>query len=494
MTVPTPSATTDTRTAIHGVTFPATQAVSLQTPLVDGKASVPLTSDHAGAIAGPDPSTIRLISETAHDLRAPLNTIRESVRLVRDGELGRLTPSQNEFLSAAIDQCDCVDQMVDEMVHMQRLNSGFPRARRRWVALSEIKDAVSNTLRPWTLPRNVHILWDGPSDMSTQVFGDAAMLRRLVVNLVTNAIRVTAEGDPILVRMVPVSGGRMLRWSVVDQGSGISPADMEAIARDHSPSGSGGGLGLLIAKQLAAVHYSPLWIESRINTGTVVSFETCIGGPSSVARAWADWRRASEAAGKNENPPRVRSFVRQQYPPRDIYAPRRVRIDVPTVLVELREKESIRPAGRQIIIGGVDLGAATSLSVAAQFDEALHSAMAMGEMAYRVGQRSWTWVFQSDPQAVRQRIQHVERQARDRHAGLRLSWGQAINLGELNKHTAIRLSDFLVRQSLRASRRHISDADQVRLGTQPIVESSIATRRLDDEARRLDEYRRLNRR
>ena len=444
-------------------------------------------SQPSGEVIRPSDAMIQMISRTAHDLRAPLTTIRESVRLVRDGDIGRLSPSQNEFLSAAIDQCDCIDHMVEEMVQMQRLNSGFPRARRGWVSIRDIQAAVCDTLKPWTLPRSMHVLWDGPLDSSIKVFADRNMLRRLVVNLVTNAIRVTAEGDSVLVRLTRVHNGRAMRWSVVDQGSGISATDLEAIANNQAPTSSGSGLGLMISRQLAAVHFSSLWIESRINTGTVVSFETPLGGPSSVANAWVRWRQANQSADEMANRPIVKNFVRKRFASGTISPPRRVRFDVPTVLVELGSESEMTLTSRRIIAGSVSLGAATSQQAADRFDEVLQRHITAAELAYRLGKLHWVWVLDCDFDQVNERLSDIERYAKAEASDLRLTWGKAIDLGEMRDGLDVRLSDFLVRRTLDASKRHFNDTNQVRLGTTPIGESMIATRRLGMELERLQQ-------
>ena len=82
---------------------------------------------------------------------------------------------------------------------------------------------------------------------------------------------------------VPYSGRLWIR------GIGISASDLEQIAAGHAPSRSVGGLGLLICRQLAAAHFSRLRVESRVGTGTAVSFITPTGGPSSIAPNWSRW-------------------------------------------------------------------------------------------------------------------------------------------------------------------------------------------------------------
>ena len=76
-------------------------------------------------------------------------------------------------MSAAIDQCNCVDQMVGEMVQVERLRTGLPRARRRWADVASIRESISDTLRPWTVPRSIKIIWDADAAPNAKAFVDA---------------------------------------------------------------------------------------------------------------------------------------------------------------------------------------------------------------------------------------------------------------------------------------------------------------------------------
>ena len=62
-----------------------------------------------------------------------------------------------------MDQCDCMFQMIEE------------------------------TFQPWVIPREIDVLWDVMVDVQTRVYADIALIRRLVVNLATNAIRATRQ-------------------------------------------------------------------------------------------------------------------------------------------------------------------------------------------------------------------------------------------------------------------------------------------------------------
>ena len=123
------------RVAPHAIRSPAGrvvgQATTAQPPATRAQSPTGMISDRppsGTASRSPDASPSsesisRLISETAHDLRAPLATIREAVRLVRDGDLGQVSTEQTEYLSAAMNQCDCAVQLVEELVQSRRFDS-----------------------------------------------------------------------------------------------------------------------------------------------------------------------------------------------------------------------------------------------------------------------------------------------------------------------------------------------------------------------------------
>jgi hypothetical protein len=421
-----------------------------------------------------------MMSETAHDLRSPLTTVRESIRLVHDGDVGTITADQQVCLASAIDQCDCIDQMIGEMVQLERLRTGTPRVNRRWVPISQIRQAIDETLRPWAMPRQIDVLWDGADDATATVFADPSMLRRLVVNLVTNSIRVTAEGGCVLIRLQTARDGDAIRWSVMDQGQGISESDMQRIADRQVTFGGGEGLGLSICRQLAALHFSTLQIRSRLGSGTQVSFETAAAGPRSVAESWSKWRVAQAA------PIQKPHHNQEAASPSSIRAPHRMRLDPPSVEIEVSHEASSPRCEDQLAAGIVSVGAAVSREVAEDFDQLLQSQLQMFDFVYRVNTRRWVWAFDVDANGVQDRIDSIADAVTARIPNIRMSWSDPQMIPVDGRRTHSRLSDLMVRETLSASAStHVLDKNEVRLGTGPIVPSDAAADRLDAELRRL---------
>lgn len=434
-----------------------------------------------------------MISETAHDLRAPLTTVRESVRLVRDGDAGEINSDQQLLLSSALDQCDCIDQMIGEMVQLDRLRSGTPRAARQWTPLESIQRSVDETLRPWAQPRRIDVLWDAASFAKRAVYADASMIRRLMVNLVVNGIRASVEDQSVLIRFGLTREGDALRCTVVDQGQGISESDLQRIG-DPSISFSGSeGLGLNICRQLAAAHFSGLEIQSRLRHGTQVSFQLPCSGPRSVAIAWARWRdsirmplrkparRAMEDSG--EQSVRLGDQSIDQSTNRA-----RVRMDGVPNTIQLGHNTT-RPRFEDRFSAGVlTLGATVSHQSADQFDRILNNSMRIYDMAYRIDSRRWVWTMDAVGSALADRIDAINDAASNEMASVRTNWADPQIIAVDSRRAAARLSDMMVRESLAASSSvHFADQNDVRPGTEPIEKSSVASERLDNELRRLSQ-------
>ncbi|MGB7324288.1 MAG: HAMP domain-containing sensor histidine kinase [Rubripirellula sp.] len=449
-----------------------------------------------GSVAGPSSAAFstasatdaaaRMISETAHDLRSPLSSVRESIQLIHNGDLGSINEEQRGYLSSAIDQCNCIDQMVGEMVQLERLRTGTPRALRGWTPVANIRRQVDDAIRSWAVPRGIDVLWDSADNDDAAIFADEAMIRRLVVNLATNAIRASREGSSVLIRLMRTDSDEMIQWSVIDQGAGISERDIYRIADRQVSFDGGEGLGLSICRQLSAVHFSSLHIRSRLGEGTEVSFSTPAMGPRSVAGAWSRWRVAARVAERGPLQKPGHRRLSQSSARKLADTENRVRLDPPSVAIEITSETAKPRCEDRIAAGVVTLGAAVSRENADAFDRLLQTQMQMFELAYRTDTRRWVWVFDVDAHGVDDRIAMINDMATNQIGGVRMAWTPPQMIPVDERRTESRLSDLMVRESLAASKSStVTDQNEVRLGSSPLVHSDAAAARLDAELRRL---------
>jgi hypothetical protein len=417
------------------------------------------------------------------------------MRLIKDGGNASLTSEEILYLDAAMDQCDCMFQMINEMVQLQRLRTGIPRVDRQWVSISKIRQSIEETLRPWALPRKIDVLWDIMVDAETKVYADLALIRRLVVNLATNAIRVTPESGVVLVQLQCPRGGNAVRWAVLDRGGGIKRRVLQQMSSNRSANGADGvaesscgseGLGLLISRQLAALHFSDLQICSRFGQGTEVSFTTVSGGPRGVAETWSNWRLKNRHVLQK---PRYRDGKLQRVDHGNHAAGDHLQekeVELPFMSATLSHNATRPRSDKQVVTGVVSLGAAVPRTTADRFDRLLQRQQRMFDLVYRAESRKWVWAFDIDPESIQARIESISDEATRQLPDARMNWSatQIIPIGDRVTHS--RLSDLLVRSTLAAlSLANVNDQDEVRLGTLPIGVSKVASGRLDDEMRRL---------
>jgi hypothetical protein len=414
--------------------------------------------------------------------------------LVRDGDLGEVSDAQKDYLSSAMDQCECAVHLVNEMSRLRQFESGFPNVRRQWLSMDDLRERVQATLQPWALPRDIHLLWDGPFGQRSLIYGDPTLLRRLLVNLIGNAIKVTRQGYPVLIRAKRAQRGDAMVWSVVDQGTGISATDMERIASGKVPSSSNGGLGLIISRQLAAAHFSTLKIESRTGTGTAVSFQTVCGGPGAVASQWARWRARlfdKTLPRRFSQGRQVQNIMKSIESTRDVtqHAPQRVRIDIPSHTVELGVQDQRPEFPGSVVLSSVSVGAAVRSQKADRFDALLQSSMRITDFAYRADRRKWVIAWDADQQEAAARRRGLQTLANVELGDMRLTWGDFFPISLLAERPdqaantlRVRLSDLMIRSTLSRSAKSIRDTDQVRLGTAPLAVSQTAERRLERDA------------
>ena len=386
---------------------------------------------------------VRLVSETAHDLRSPLASVQEAVRLVQRGEMGPVNEEQEKMLTAVVDQCACMDQMIGEMVQLERLRGGSPRANRQWIGLQSIRTSVDQTLGPWLEPRGIELLWDVAAEANTKVFADPALIRRLIVNLAVNAIRASRSGQCVLIRFGRTGDGERIECGIVDQGVGISEKELRRIGEGEASIVAGEGLGLAICRQMAAVHFTNVKLRSRLGNGTEASFELPASGPHSVAAAWVRWRMQAQGAVTRTTLTRPNRRAGVEHP--TVGQPVH-RVDTPMVskTVVLTQNSSRPRFDDRIAVGTVSLGAAMSGEAAEVFADVLANQMRLFDFAYRLETRRWLYVFDANGAMAAQRIAMIEDEMMDRSGSMRANWSPAQTL-PLNRGTVAKMSDLMVR-------------------------------------------------
>lgn len=419
----------------------------------------------------------RILSETAHDLRSPLTSVRETMRLVASGDLGSINDSQQQCLVDAIDVCDSMERLVSDMLQLERLQMGRMRAIRTWFDLEPVCYGVSASLDSLLRQRHISINWDGIQSNTPRVFGDADKISRMLCNLISNAVRETPEHQSILVRARQMNDGQTLKICVIDSGRGMNlEAWSRATQRGVSACGSE-GLGLSICRQLATAHHSALTILSRLGQGTEISFELPIGGATSVATHWAQWRvqqyqrvvprhRGTSSPGATIDPGHQRIYL------------------VPDAQLLMLHHDGPPPQHSEFAsVLTVSAGATVSSTAVEAFDQRLQRDQRAFDLVYRVHDRRWVVLWDASQEETAERIEAVEESGALSEGGnLRLTWSAPRSLKLSTSSAAILLADALTREALQ-EREPVGmvDDDMAFDGGTAFAPSPIPTERLRAE-------------
>ncbi|MDX1660348.1 MAG: ATP-binding protein [Gemmatimonadota bacterium] len=218
-----------------------------------------------------------LLSNVSHELKAPLASMRETVRLLLDEIPGPVNERQERMLSLTLESGERLSVLIENLLDLSRLHAGamvFDFERRE---LSRLVRRVVDSYEVPVHERGIELETRWP-ESAVEVVCDPARVEQIVDNLVSNALKFTPEGGTIGVRLADrPDGGAVLE--VEDDGPGVPDADKERIFErfyraDSSRKGSQGtGLGLAIAREVAVAHGGDLVVRDAPDGGSVFVLE-----------------------------------------------------------------------------------------------------------------------------------------------------------------------------------------------------------------------------
>ncbi len=224
------------------------------------------------------------IAAASHELRTPLSTIRMGVDLLLETAPAALTSKQREMLSMCHDDAVRLEQLVEELLDLARIESG--RAVPKPVAIPTmplLRDAIE-PLRLQVEAKELTLRLVDDSSLP-MVLADRSQIERVLANLVANAVSATPRRGMITITALPVGG--FVAVSVSDTGRGIP---REYLPRIFSPfvqvpgaaTGSA-GLGLAISQRIVQAHGGQLSVQSEAGHGATFTFTLPIAASSVIA-------------------------------------------------------------------------------------------------------------------------------------------------------------------------------------------------------------------
>jgi heavy metal sensor kinase len=218
----------------------------------------------------------QFMADASHELRTPLATAQTAATVTLQ-QPSRSEAEYREALQIIENQTRRLTRIVEDMFTIARADAGQYPLQRTTFYLDELADEVARAGCVLGALRNVSVKVTAPPGMA--FLGDEDLLRRMLLNLVDNAIRHTAPGSTVHLTLTGNNHDYVI--TVTDAGSGIPPESQPHIferfyrsdsARTRTGSGNGGGagLGLAIAQWVAQAHAGRLELVRSDERGTVL--------------------------------------------------------------------------------------------------------------------------------------------------------------------------------------------------------------------------------
>lgn len=231
----------------------------------------------------------QFVADAAHELRGPLAALQGSMEVALSAD--DLPPGRQEMLADMLEAARHLSKVANDLLVLAETGAASKPTQLTTTDLATIAEQTVVMFSGAAEENGVHLSVAGAG--STPARGDAVDLRRLVSNLLDNAIRFTPPGGRVEVQVAIVADSTVM--TVRDTGAGIAPRDVDHVfdrffkadpARTHAAGRRTGGLGLAICRSIAEACGGTIRIASRPGEGTTVTVRlpSSPAGPTDSSR------------------------------------------------------------------------------------------------------------------------------------------------------------------------------------------------------------------
>ncbi len=224
------------------------------------------------------------LSNMSHELRTPLNAILGFTQLLaRDKSL---KPEQQDYLGIISRSGEHLLALIDNILQMSKIEVGLATLNKNIFDLSRLLDSLEEMLQLQAKNKGLQLTFERAPNLPKYLQTDESKLRQVLINLLGNAIKFTAEGC-VTLRVKPLSTdpieGDRLSFEVEDTGPGIAPHEIDDLFKPFVQTETGRrlqegtGLGLPISRQFVQLMGGDIAVSSTVGKGSIFKFEVEVG-------------------------------------------------------------------------------------------------------------------------------------------------------------------------------------------------------------------------
>lgn len=226
----------------------------------------------------------QFLATMSHEIRTPMNGVIGMTTLLRDTEL---TPTQLDFVNTIRISSDALLRIINDILDFSKIEAGKMEIEQEKFDLRNCIESVLDLLAPGAEEKDIELTYYIEEQTPRFIIGDITRLRQILLNLLSNALKFTQEGEVSLILQCVYNRKEkccQLHFSIEDSGIGIPEERIEQLFKAFTQLDSsttreygGTGLGLAITQQLIHLMGGEITVESQINKGTCFRFDIKVG-------------------------------------------------------------------------------------------------------------------------------------------------------------------------------------------------------------------------
>lgn len=225
----------------------------------------------------------KFVSNVSHELRAPMNCIKESINLLLERFAGDVSPEQEKILDLAKRNIVRLSDLINDLLDLAKLESKEYKLKYSTFRLEGLLHQVVDTFEAWAKSKKVGLDFKC-TPASIEIEADHDKIIQILTNLIGNALKFTPENGKVtidarlLLGETPGAQG-YAQITVQDSGVGMTQEDIKKLFQKFvqvssatKTTSTGTGLGLAIVKEICDMHGGRVWVESEIDKGSRFMF------------------------------------------------------------------------------------------------------------------------------------------------------------------------------------------------------------------------------